>query len=75
MIKKLTLTSKEGGEAKPEHSPDISIQRAVQDALLQTHHGLIDKPRNKSVLHIRVWWTVKRIKTKSYIVESRFQSY
>lgn len=55
-----TLTSKAGGESQPKHGSNVSFQRIVQNALLQTQHGLVDKPGNESVLYIRVWWAENR---------------
>lgn len=51
------LTSEVGGESQPKYSPDVSFQRVVQDALLQTQHRLVHESGNEPVLHIRVWRT------------------
>lgn len=43
-----------GGEPQAEHGPDVSLQRAVQDAFLQTQDRLVDEAGNQPVLHVRV---------------------
>ena len=41
-------------EAEAENGADVSLQRSLEDAVLQAHHGLVDEPDDQALLDVQV---------------------